>query len=172
MCMSTCMWNEATLVLRARAPRSTCRIACSLLLVCTLPPLDQPIDFARVRGLALGAPSPENVAALTILSSSDTTTELSLQQHLDIAPDLVAYNHDLPAEGNTDPLMMAQTVPHHATDKKRVKVYELRNNDWFDRGTGFCMANLVQVCRCPVSYVVALARLAAGGRGLLYLKVA
>ncbi|KAI6785207.1 uncharacterized protein J7T54_006849 [Emericellopsis cladophorae] len=103
-----------------------------------------PIDFARVRGFALGAPSPENVAALTILSSSDTTTELSLQQHLDIAPDLVAYNHDLPAEGDTEPLMMAQPVPHHATDKKRVKVYELRNNDWFDRGTGFCMANLVQ----------------------------
>ncbi|CAG9936940.1 unnamed protein product [Clonostachys rosea f. rosea IK726] len=31
--------------------------------------------------------------------------------------------------------MMAQPVPHQATDKKRVKVYELRDNDWFDRGT-------------------------------------
>ncbi|KAJ3481599.1 hypothetical protein NLG97_g7783 [Lecanicillium saksenae] len=37
--------------------------------------------------------------------------------------------------------MMAQQVPHQATDKKRVKVYELRNNDWFDRGTGFCTAS-------------------------------
>ncbi|OAA60765.1 suppressor of Mek1 [Cordyceps fumosorosea ARSEF 2679] len=36
---------------------------------------------------------------------------------------------------------MAQQVPHQATDKKRVKVYELRNNDWFDRGTGFCTAS-------------------------------
>ncbi|KAG8425058.1 Platinum sensitivity protein [Metarhizium acridum] len=36
--------------------------------------------------------------------------------------------------------MMAQQVPHQATDKKRVKVYELRDNDWFDRGTGFCTA--------------------------------
>ncbi|TWU72724.1 Platinum sensitivity protein [Metarhizium rileyi] len=36
---------------------------------------------------------------------------------------------------------MAQQVPHQATDKKRVKVYELRDNDWFDRGTGFCTAN-------------------------------
>ncbi|KHN97067.1 suppressor of Mek1 [Metarhizium album ARSEF 1941] len=35
---------------------------------------------------------------------------------------------------------MAQQVPHQATDKKRVKVYELRDNDWFDRGTGFCTA--------------------------------
>ncbi|CAH0048613.1 unnamed protein product [Clonostachys solani] len=35
---------------------------------------------------------------------------------------------------------MAQPVPHQATDKKRVKVYELRDNDWFDRGTGFCTA--------------------------------
>ncbi|XP_044724148.1 component of IIS longevity pathway SMK-1 domain-containing protein [Hirsutella rhossiliensis] len=35
---------------------------------------------------------------------------------------------------------MAQPVPHQATDKRRVKVYELRNNDWFDRGTGFCTA--------------------------------
>ncbi|KAL2755189.1 hypothetical protein ACRALDRAFT_2042961 [Sodiomyces alcalophilus JCM 7366] len=39
---------------------------------------------------------------------------------------------------------MAQSVPHQATDKKRVKVYELRNNDWFDRGTGFCTAGFTQ----------------------------
>ncbi|KAI1344975.1 DUF625-domain-containing protein [Xylariaceae sp. FL0016] len=37
--------------------------------------------------------------------------------------------------------MAAQSVPHPSTDKKRVKVYELRNNDWFDRGTGFCTAS-------------------------------
>jgi hypothetical protein len=30
--------------------------------------------------------------------------------------------------------MMAQAVPNPPNDKKRVKVYELRNNDWFDRG--------------------------------------
>ncbi|KAF8862581.1 DUF625-domain-containing protein [Acephala macrosclerotiorum] len=37
--------------------------------------------------------------------------------------------------------MMAQAVPNNPpNDKKRVKVYELRNNDWFDRGTGFCTA--------------------------------
>ncbi|OAK97227.1 DUF625-domain-containing protein [Phaeosphaeriaceae sp. SRC1lsM3a] len=29
-------------------------------------------------------------------------------------------------------------VPPPANDRKRVKVYELKNNDWFDRGTGFC----------------------------------
>ncbi|KAJ4416445.1 Platinum sensitivity protein [Neurospora sp. IMI 360204] len=40
---------------------------------------------------------------------------------------------------------MAHPVPHHTTDKKRVKVYELRNNDWFDRGTGFCIAQFVPV---------------------------
>ncbi|KAG7123673.1 hypothetical protein HYQ44_002309 [Verticillium longisporum] len=40
--------------------------------------------------------------------------------------------------------MMAQSVPHQSTDKKRVKVYELRNNDWFDRGTGFCTAAFTQ----------------------------
>ncbi|KAM0284586.1 hypothetical protein ACHAQH_001952 [Verticillium albo-atrum] len=39
---------------------------------------------------------------------------------------------------------MAQSVPHQSTDKKRVKVYELRNNDWFDRGTGFCTAAFMQ----------------------------
>lgn len=31
------------------------------------------------------------------------------------------------------------------SDKKRVKVYELRNNDWFDRGTGFCTGRIVNV---------------------------
>jgi hypothetical protein len=30
-------------------------------------------------------------------------------------------------------------------DKKRVKVYELRNNDWFDRGTGFCTGRVINV---------------------------
>ncbi|TVY24469.1 Uncharacterized protein LHYA1_G007242 [Lachnellula hyalina] len=36
---------------------------------------------------------------------------------------------------------MAQAVPDPPpNNKKRVKVYELRNSDWFDRGTGFCQA--------------------------------
>ncbi|EED12904.1 DUF625 domain protein, putative [Talaromyces stipitatus ATCC 10500] len=29
-------------------------------------------------------------------------------------------------------------------DRKRVKVYELRDNDWFDRGTGFCTGAIVE----------------------------
>ncbi|GAB7349749.1 hypothetical protein MBLNU459_g0479t1 [Dothideomycetes sp. NU459] len=32
---------------------------------------------------------------------------------------------------------MALAVPP-LNDRKRVKVYELKNNDWYDRGTGFC----------------------------------
>lgn len=39
---------------------------------------------------------------------------------------------------------MALTIPP-PSDRKRVKVYELRNNDWFDRGTGFCLALSVEV---------------------------
>lgn len=39
-------------------------------------------------------------------------------------------------------------------DKKRVKVYELRNNDWFDRGTGFCTGRIVNVS--IESYVVGI----------------
>ncbi|KAL8698459.1 MAG: hypothetical protein Q9224_001839 [Gallowayella concinna] len=38
--------------------------------------------------------------------------------------------------------VMALVVPP-PNDKKRVKVYELRNNDWFDRGTGFCTGRVV-----------------------------
>ncbi|KAF2652711.1 DUF625-domain-containing protein [Lophiostoma macrostomum CBS 122681] len=30
-----------------------------------------------------------------------------------------------------------------SNDRKRVKVYELKNNDWFDRGTGFCRGVVV-----------------------------
>ncbi|KAL9027129.1 MAG: hypothetical protein Q9196_004305 [Gyalolechia fulgens] len=37
---------------------------------------------------------------------------------------------------------MALVVPQ-PIDKKRVKVYELRNNDWYDRGTGFCTGRVV-----------------------------
>ena len=100
------------------------------------------------------------MAALTLLSQSEL--KLSLQQHLDLAPHLVQHGHPVP-EGEPEPLMMAQHVPHQTTtdmpqqaaEKKRVKVYELRNNDWFDRGTGFCTAamasvrwhNLTRVCR-------------------------
>jgi hypothetical protein len=32
-----------------------------------------------------------------------------------------------------------------ANDRKRVKVYELKNNDWFDRGTGFCKGVVLNV---------------------------
>lgn len=32
--------------------------------------------------------------------------------------------------------------------RKRVKVYELKDNDWFDRGTGFCTGQILGVsCR-------------------------
>jgi protein phosphatase-4 regulatory subunit 3 len=32
----------------------------------------------------------------------------------------------------------AVTAAAASQDRKRVKVYELKNNDWYDRGTGFC----------------------------------
>lgn len=76
--------------------------------------------------------------ALTIVTHSQAP--LSLQQHLEIAPDILNYSVE-ELEGELQPLMMAQAVPNPPpNDKKRVKVYELRNNDWFDRGTGFCTA--------------------------------
>lgn len=46
-------------------------------------------------------------------------------------------------------LAMALAVPP-PNDKKRVKVYELRNNDWFDRGTGFCTGQIVNVGHNPL----------------------
>jgi hypothetical protein len=88
------------------------------------------------------AQTARKVATLAILCQTDV--ELSLQQHLDLAPDLLNYPQ-LITEEVPQPLMMAQQVPHQSTDKKRVKVYELRNNDWFDRGTGFCTAAFMQV---------------------------
>ena len=42
---------------------------------------------------------------------------------------------------------MSSVVPP-PNDRKRVKVYELRNNDWFDRGTGFCSGHVVSVSAC------------------------
>lgn len=39
--------------------------------------------------------------------------------------------------------MAMMVSPSH--EKKRVKVYELKNNDWFDRGTGFCMGRTTNV---------------------------
>ena len=40
---------------------------------------------------------------------------------------------------------MATTHNTPSNEKKRVKVYELKNNDWFDRGTGFCTGRTVDV---------------------------
>lgn len=41
--------------------------------------------------------------------------------------------------------MMALSASNPPTTPRRVKVYELRNNDWFDRGTGYCTGQLVDV---------------------------
>jgi hypothetical protein len=84
------------------------------------------------------------VAALAVLSPAEPDLSLSPHQ-LDAAPlDLIAESYVIPEQAS-EPLMMAQPVPHQTADKRRVKVYELRHNDWFDRGTGFCCACLVQV---------------------------
>ena len=40
---------------------------------------------------------------------------------------------------------MASMMTPSANERKRVKVYELKHNDWFDRGTGFCTGRLVNV---------------------------
>ena len=40
---------------------------------------------------------------------------------------------------------MAAPLVSPSNEKKRVKVYELKNNDWFDRGTGFCTGRTVDV---------------------------
>lgn len=36
----------------------------------------------------------------------------------------------------------APAIAASGPERKRVKVYELKNNDWFDRGTGFCTGQL------------------------------
>ena len=85
--------------------------------------------------------------------------QLSLQQHLEIAPDILDCSEE-DLEGELQPLMMAQAVPNNPpSDKKRVKVYELRNNDWFDRGTGFCTAAFIFVCCLPLIDLLLLGEL-------------
>jgi hypothetical protein len=44
-------------------------------------------------------------------------------------------------------------TPQQGPDRKRVKVYELKNNDWYDRGTGFCSGTLANVSICFFSDV-------------------
>jgi hypothetical protein len=39
-----------------------------------------------------------------------------------------------------------------SNERKRVKVYELKSNDWFDRGTGFCTGQLVDVSSFIVAF--------------------
>ncbi|KAF4629837.1 hypothetical protein G7Y89_g8304 [Cudoniella acicularis] len=93
------------------------------------------------------SPTPRNIRRSRISPYTGTVHDdqvllqapLSLQQHLDISN---CSAEDL--EGELQPLMMAQAVPDPPpSNKKRVKVYELRNSDWFDRGTGFCTAAFI-----------------------------
>jgi hypothetical protein len=68
------------------------------------------------------------------------------------------------------PIMALELQPPDG--RKRVKVYELRENDWFDRGTGFCTGHISGVslkgspissssrqAHSPVAPAVSLARL-------------
>lgn len=49
-------------------------------------------------------------------------------------------------------------------DRKRVKVYELRDNDWFDRGTGFCTGQILDVSLDAIVMNAQLASLRSGAR--------
>lgn len=40
---------------------------------------------------------------------------------------------------------MALAIAPPPNDRKRVKVYELKENDWYDRGTGFCTGQILDV---------------------------
>lgn len=46
---------------------------------------------------------------------------------------------------------MAALAPatNNTADRKRVKVYELKNNDWYDRGTGFCEGKYLSAKDAP-----------------------
>ena len=40
-----------------------------------------------------------------------------------------------------------------ANDRRRVKVYELKNNDWYDRGTGFCAGQICSANNAPPEHL-------------------
>lgn len=91
--------------------------------------------------------------------------------HLAIAPiapiaPIVSKASPEEREGELQPLIMAQAVPNPPNDRKRVKVYELKNNDWFDRGTGFCVAAFLFVCTPTPSVPVAPLRRRAASNPL------
>ena len=82
----------------------------------------------------------------------DSHAELTLQQHTEIFEEITHGQADL--EGEPQLEIMAQAVPNPPGERRRVKVYELRNNDWFDRGTGFCSASvsyIIHESRCAKS---------------------
>ncbi|CAK7236548.1 Platinum sensitivity protein [Sporothrix bragantina] len=87
---------------------------------------------------AQSPPEAEKLATTTLVDSD----LLSLDQDYDI---LYGRLPSTEGEGQHDTSMMAQAVPHQTQtiDRKRVKVYELRNNDWFDRGTGLCSSTYI-----------------------------
>ena len=97
-----------------------------------------------------GGPDPPLVASFIILKALNPAPPIP---HLILHPrrivialrELVAAQLCRSTElaGNLAPVMALIVPP--ANEKKRVKVYELKNNDWFDRGTGFCTGRIINV---------------------------
>ncbi|KAI6817586.1 DUF625-domain-containing protein [Hortaea werneckii] len=48
-----------------------------------------------------------------------------------------------PQQNNGQPRPSSPSNSPPSPERKRVKVYELKNNDWYDRGTGFCSGQLI-----------------------------
>ena len=80
------------------------------------------------------------MASFTLTSNSEP---LTLQQHTDLFENITNAEADLAGEPQPD--IMAQAVPNPPGERRRVKVYELRDNDWYGRGTGFCSASVSHI---------------------------
>lgn len=110
----------------------------------TTPRLNETDDIDASSPLQQGDPA---ATAAAVVATLNETRPRATDNTADIDADADVAAFDAPAP------MMALAVPNPPTTPRRVKVYELRNNDWFDRGTGYCTGQLVNVRNHKIAFL-------------------
>jgi len=81
-----------------------------------------------------------------LAAGADTTPKLTINKKDNRPRGGVASHKIIYVDGRIGFVYIMALQAPLANDKKRVKVYELRDNDWYDRGTGFCTGQIINVC--------------------------
>ncbi|KAM0810766.1 putative NACHT domain-containing protein [Seiridium cardinale] len=110
----------------------------------SIPPFD-PFPVKIINGVPIEYPPVEALQTISTKLEDETDIALTASEQNDTDRLAIETNQELHFKceniENTDEALSSwfqERASYPSMDKKRVKVYELRNNDWVDLGTGYC----------------------------------